>query len=142
MKKTIEVVEVETEHADGSDQRPSGVASTQASLTHRKVGKEGRYVVDDTGEINTLRWCKRRVVEQNGVEEERRELEGEVVRTNGEIKILGEKTSRGGCTGCYCICVVVISEVELLAARSDSPYSIKPPQAYSTTCPFQPCIEC
>ena len=69
-------------------------------------------------------------------------LMGEVVRTNGERKILGEKTSRGSCTGCYCVCVVVINEVELLAARSDSQYSIKPPQAYSTTCPFQPCNKC
>ena len=31
----IEVVEVEAELADGSDQQPPGVASTQASLTHR-----------------------------------------------------------------------------------------------------------
>ena len=69
----IEVMEVEAEHADGSDQQPPGVASTQENLTRRKAGKEGRYVVDDTGEINTLRWCKRRVVEQNGVEKERKE---------------------------------------------------------------------
>ncbi len=44
-------------------------------------------VVDAIGEVNTLRWCKWCVVEQNGVEEERRELEGKVVRTNGERKI-------------------------------------------------------
>ena len=55
-------------NADGSDQQPPGVASTQASLTHRKIRKKGRYVVDDTGEVNTLRWCKRRMVEQNGIE--------------------------------------------------------------------------
>ncbi len=31
--------------------------------------EEEDEVVDDTGEVNTLRWCKRRVVEQNSVGE-------------------------------------------------------------------------